>query len=648
MALEHSQDSTDSDEVPHLPALPGMEDLVAPPSAKKGSGVRPDFEEESRQLPVVVVRRADGGDVDSQEETDVLRGRNFGGYELVQKIGQGGMGMVYKARQVSLDRTVAIKILSKALSENAEFIKRFEREAKSIGRISHPNLVAVYDFGRVDGLYYMVTEFIEGTNLAKLINDRLVVPTEELIPLMAHCLQGMAHVSQHHIVHRDIKPDNILINTEGTAKIADFGLAKDVSNDTDLTAVGLAMGTPAYMSPEQCMGRKLDVRSDIYALGVTAYFALTGEKPFTGQSSFEIMTKQREHTPPPPSQLNPRLPKEVSTVVMRMIEKDPHARYKDAIECRDAWLEVGQRIGIMPTVNRSGEYQFSANELAKLRDSADAIPMPDANASGIGLAPSSSSSSSAASSSAPPNLPPVPEPAAPSESGRIGTERHGEQRRSTTERRSVRTPVVGAEPITCSKCGMLNRAGSLRCQRCELAFTEVPELDVATVEAEAQRLFDQGQYTAAADKFARVAERTDDRRLRAVLRSREREARMRDSHGHLAEVIGRSRAMAGRGDLRGGLDLLEKHLGGLRDGNASGAELEGSLIGEIESLRRHLGSRRRLRVALIATLLVVAAALVTGYLWRQGKLGFLTETPAETLVEPAAKAPAPAPIEATP
>ena len=134
MALEHPQDQTDSDQVPQLPALPGMEDLVAPPLAKKGSGVRPDFEEESRQLPVVVVRRADGGDVDSQEETDVLRGRNFGGYELVQKIGQGGMGMVYKARQVSLDRTVAIKILSKALSENAEFIKRFEREAKSIGR----------------------------------------------------------------------------------------------------------------------------------------------------------------------------------------------------------------------------------------------------------------------------------------------------------------------------------------------------------------------------------------------------------------------------------------------------------------------------------------------------------------------------------
>ncbi len=649
MALEHPNERTDSDEVPQLPSLPGMEDLVQrPPVAGAPGGVRPDFDDDSRNLPAVVVRGADGVDVEDTEESDVLRGRNFGGYELVQKIGQGGMGMVYKARQVSLDRTVAIKILSKALSENAEFIKRFEREAKSIGRISHPNLVAVYDFGRIDGLYYMVTEFIEGTNLAKLINDKLVVPTDEMIPLMVHCLQGLTHVSQHHIVHRDIKPDNILITTEGTAKIADFGLAKDVSNDTDLTAVGLAMGTPAYMSPEQCMGRKLDVRSDLYALGVTAYFALTGEKPFTGQSSFEIMTRQREHNPPPPAQLNPRLPKEVSNVVMRMIAKDPHDRYKDATECRDAWLEVGQHIGVMPAVSRSGEYQFSGAELAKLRDSADVLPMPDVGG-GLPSAlppplPPPPARGGPSPAALPPTAPSEPASAPPNESSRIATDRVGESRRQSTERRSVRTPVVGTEPITCPKCGMLNRADAQRCQRCDTPFSDAVEQSSTELETEAQRLFDQGQFTAAADRFAKAADRCDDRRVRAVLRSREREARMRDTHGHVAEVLGRGRAMAERGDLRGGLDLLERHLGGLRDSNASGVEIEGTLLAEISDFRSRLGSRRRLRFMLIVTLLVIAAAAVTAYLWQEGRLAFLLDAPTSA----PAPAPVPAPREATP
>ncbi|HAT09683.1 MAG TPA: hypothetical protein DCS97_03630, partial [Planctomycetes bacterium] len=181
-------------------------------------------------------------------------GRMFGGYQLEAKIGQGGMGEVYKARQVSLDRVVAIKILSKALYDNDEFIKRFEREAKAIARITHPNIVGVYDFGQADGLRFMVNEFVDGNSLAKLISDRLLLPASEFVPLMVQCLAGLGYVGSQGIVHRDIKPDNILITKDGIAKIADFGLAKDVSrkdDHTDLTAVGLAMGTPAYMSPEQ-------------------------------------------------------------------------------------------------------------------------------------------------------------------------------------------------------------------------------------------------------------------------------------------------------------------------------------------------------------------------------------------------------------
>jgi serine/threonine-protein kinase len=311
------------------------------------------------------------------EGRDPYLGRQFGGYELIAKIGQGGMGMVYKGRQVSLDRVVAVKILNKALCDNPEFIKRFEREAKSIARVSHPNILAVYDFGQTDGLWYMVTEFIEGSSLASQISERLVLPWEEVAPLMAQCMTGLSFVGQSGVVHRDIKPDNILITKDGTAKIADFGLAKDVSNNndsTDLTSTGMAMGTPAYMSPEQCMGRKLDVRSDIYSLGITAYLALTGEKPFTGQSSFEIMTKQREHIPPSPRQRNASVPAPVSDLVMRMMAKEPADRCRDAEECRIAWQNLCPRSlrdtpptlvsgapvepALMPSISRRGSGEF--------------------------------------------------------------------------------------------------------------------------------------------------------------------------------------------------------------------------------------------------------------------------------------------------
>jgi eukaryotic-like serine/threonine-protein kinase len=373
-----SDDSSVHKGLPKLPDLAGLSDEKTEPNFLPDSdikikrGVRVDVPEDMPLSGRLSRHREPEPEIRAVEE-DTHFGRTFVGYQLEQKIGQGGMGMVYKGRQVSLDRQVAIKILNKSLCDNVEFIKRFEREAKSIARITHPNIVAVYDFGKTDGIWYMVTEFVEGSNLARLIAERLVLQVEEVLPLVTQCLAGLAHVSLSGIVHRDIKPDNILITKDNVAKIADFGLAKDVTSDTDLTAVGLAMGTPSYMSPEQCMGRRLDVRSDIYSLGVTAYYALTGEKPFSGQSSFEIMTKQREYTPPPPFQLNPRLPKEVSAMIMRMIAKTPGDRFKDAEECRQAWLDLGQRLGVLQ-VTRSGEFRFpSASEMM--------LPKANSNAS---------------------------------------------------------------------------------------------------------------------------------------------------------------------------------------------------------------------------------------------------------------------------
>ncbi|MFW5829368.1 MAG: serine/threonine-protein kinase, partial [Planctomycetota bacterium] len=352
-----------------------------------------DEEESDPGLPQVVTRRHDGkrvdvdADIESGSESslaaavvssisddDPLIGHRFGGFEITERIGHGGMGTVYKGQQVSLDREVAIKILNTQLVDNQEFIRRFQREAKSIARISHPNIVAVHDFGESDGHYYMVIEYVKGTNLSRMIAERLVLTPEEFIPILLQSLDGLEHVAKSGIVHRDIKPDNILIDENGIAKLADFGLAKSMDanqQDTDLTAHGSAMGTPAYMSPEQCMGRHLDIRSDIYALGVTAYLALTGEKPFTGQSSFEIMTKHREHVPPAPGQLNPQLPQVVSDTIMQMLAKEPRDRCQTIADMHEQWTKIAENLGIR-TGHRSGEW-LAPDPFAMQPDS---LPMP--------------------------------------------------------------------------------------------------------------------------------------------------------------------------------------------------------------------------------------------------------------------------------
>jgi serine/threonine protein kinase len=540
---------------------------------------------------------------------DPYLGRQFGGYELVQKVGQGGMGLVYKGRQLSLDRVVAVKILNKALCDNDEFIKRFAREAKSIARINHPNIMSVHDFGQTDGVWYMVIEFIEGSSLSRQIADRLMLPVEDLAPLLIQCLAGLAHVGAQGIVHRDIKPDNILITSEGIAKIADFGLAKDVSanNDaTDLTAVGLAMGTPAYMSPEQCMGRKLDGRSDLYSLGVTAYLALTGEKPFTGQSSFEVMTKQREQLPVPPSKLNPHIPREVSELVMRMLAKSPSDRFSDAEACRVAWVDLGARLGFLGSPPAAVEVPSAP--IAKNGRSGVHAPMPPAAPP---LAPI-------------PSMPPAPAEPVKATSPRRSTDMHptaedpgrgpsSERReRSTTERRlSARGAAVTGEAATCARCGMLNRGDAAVCSRCghELRPAADDPQAARGQEVEAQRLFTAGQFKEAATIYARLADRETDRRARTVLRSREREARTGEHEQAVLELQNRTQAVVKRGELKAGIEILEKGLREVREAGSSSTGAETRLLEDITNLRTRLRNRRRTRLILAV---VVAVLLLIG------------------------------------
>jgi serine/threonine protein kinase len=548
------------------------------------------------------------------DEADRWIGRSIANFEIVQKLGQGGMGVVYKGRQRSLDRTVAIKILGRALSENQEFIKRFEREAKSIARISHPNIVAVYDFGTYEGTWYMVSEFVEGTSLAGMIAEKVLLTLEEMGPIMVQCLGALAHVGAMGVVHRDIKPDNILITRDGTAKLLDFGLAKDVSgsNDsTDLTGTGLAMGTPAYMSPEQCMGRKLDGRSDLYALGVTAYYALTGEKPFTGQSSFEIMTRQREHVPPPPSHLNPRIPARISDLLMRMLAKNPLDRFPDAEACRLAWAEA-----LGAPVRQSGLHPIPREAVAPPPSSPRTsgrqtpLPLPELPVVPNATPPSLSSTTVATGIPVPPP-PATRPPARGSESTRRpsadGTEPpSGRIARVGTEARRLRP-----EAATCPRCGQLNRPEAAACGKCGTPLRSEPAGRDQL--AEAERLLEVGQFKDAAALFARLADAEQDRRLRSVLRSKERDARLRDLERQESDLAARAEASAKAGDLKGALAALESGRSQLtKDVTAS---IAGTALSATErlmlELRARLARRRQIRaiLALMAILALAGAAV---------------------------------------
>ena len=263
--------------------------------------------------------------------SDTLIGTVFDGrYRIIRKLGAGGMADVYLAEDQELGRRVAIKILNDRHAADDSFIERFRREAKNAAGLSHPNIVSIYDRGEAEGTYYIAMEFLDGRSLKELIVGRGPAPIKTAIDYARQILAAVGFAHRHGIVHRDIKPHNVLVGSEGRLKVTDFGIAR--SGASQMTEVGSIIGTAQYLSPEQARGAPVDQTSDLYSVGVVLYEMLTGQVPFTGDTPLEIAMKHLSEVPKPPSELRPEVPHDLDSVVLRALAKDPSERYQGADE----------------------------------------------------------------------------------------------------------------------------------------------------------------------------------------------------------------------------------------------------------------------------------------------------------------------------
>jgi serine/threonine-protein kinase len=253
-----------------------------------------------------------------------------GRYMIVRKLGAGGMADVYLAEDQELGRRVAIKILNGRHANDDQFIERFRREAKNAAALNHPNIVSIYDRGEAEDTYYIAMEYLDGRTLKELVVGRGPAPVNVAVEYARQILSALRFAHRHGIVHRDIKPHNVLVDREGRVKVTDFGIAR--AGTSQMTEAGSIVGTAQYLSPEQARGTEVDQRSDLYSLGVVLYELLTGNTPFDGDTPVEIAMKHLSATPRPPSQIRADVPRELDMVVMRALAKDPTARYQSADE----------------------------------------------------------------------------------------------------------------------------------------------------------------------------------------------------------------------------------------------------------------------------------------------------------------------------
>jgi serine/threonine protein kinase len=267
------------------------------------------------------------------------------GYRIEKRLGAGGMGDVYRAQQISLDRPVALKILPPHLDEDEEFIERFVIEARAAGKLSHQNIVAAVDIGESNGRYFFVMELVQGPTLQQVIQREGAIEESWAIDIARQVARGLRHACLQGLIHRDIKPANIMFTPENVAKICDFGLARDIHADAEGVEPGIVLSSPAYASPEQSHGRQdLDHRTDMYSLGVTLFEMLTGKRPFAADSPAALMDLHSTEAPPEPRNLNSEITPAANQLVLRLLKKKPEQRFDS----------YDQLLGAMDTVGKSG------------------------------------------------------------------------------------------------------------------------------------------------------------------------------------------------------------------------------------------------------------------------------------------------------
>ena len=317
----------------------------------------------------------------------------IGRYEILRPLGKGAMGLVYLARDPQIERTLALKTVrfdgpSQSFSV-AEAKARFLKDAKISGRLQHPNIVTVYDVGEDEGTLFLAMEYISGGSLAQRLSDPTPFPVVERIRILSEVADALAHAHQRGVLHRDVKPANILLTDASVAKVTDFGIGKLLTGDTDLTTTGQMVGSPAYMSPEQIRGDKLDVRSDIFSLGVVLYQTLTGRKPFPADTLTTLVYQILHDEPADPLSHNDELPPEIGDIVRKCLAKNREQRYGDAAEIAD---ELRTLIGITPLVSTSA---LSESKMARARAAAlagasagpAAVPVPAPGAAAVQPSP---------------------------------------------------------------------------------------------------------------------------------------------------------------------------------------------------------------------------------------------------------------------
>ena len=287
-------------------------------------------------------------------------------YQLDRRLGVGGMATVQLAMDTRLERHVAVKLLAEHLAEDASFVSRFRREALAAARLVHPNIVQVFDFGLDDATHrnYIVMEFVDGPSCAEILRERGTLPAAEAVDILGQSCRGLDYAHRHGVVHRDVKPGNLLLNPDGMVKLADFGIAK-AAEQSDITKVGSVLGTAAYLAPEQARGEPAGPPSDLYALGVVAYQLLAGRLPYDAASLTDLARLQDTGPPPRLDELAPDVPAALALAVARALHRDPAERYGDATEMETA-LRDGLR-GRAPEGGTEATWALDEDETAATR-----------------------------------------------------------------------------------------------------------------------------------------------------------------------------------------------------------------------------------------------------------------------------------------